>query len=240
MVSIPDEGTAVNGHNAETSRMRVFAEALFSLNTAFAGMSLMFSASLSASLPFIHLEVYLNTLLGIRQTDYIRGYFTVWIPSLVLALCLLTLLRFLNRLSLTTRTMQSVAGILILLSPTAVWTCGYAQQSRWSLQWPYKPIWGEAALAVICFCIFLKGPWEASLKVGLSGLFGHYLFWYWFTSDGFRSPTLLHWGPLYGGPFGMVLGFFALLVWGFYAYRTREQSLRTASQGTSDHPAVAS
>jgi hypothetical protein len=99
---------------------------------------------------------------------------------------------------------------------------------------------GEAALAVICFYIFLKGPWEASLKVGLSGLFGHYLFWYWFTRDGFRSPTLLHWGPLYVGPFGMVLGFFALLVWGFYAYRTREQSLRTASKGTSDHPAVAS
>jgi hypothetical protein len=229
----------VNGNNVETSRMRVLAEALFSLNTASAGMSLIFSESLSASLPFIHLEVSLNHLLGIRQTDYIRGYFTVWIPSLVLAMCLLTLLRFLIGLSLARWIMQSVAGILILLSPTAVWTCGY-EQNGWSLQWPYKLIWGEAALAMICFCIFLKGPREASRKIGLSGLFGHYLFWYWFTGGGFRSPNLLHWGPLYGGPFGMVLGISALLVWGLYSYRTREHSLRTASSGTSDHPAVAS
>jgi chromate transport protein ChrA len=229
----------VNGHTAETSRMRVPAEALFSLNTAFAGVSLIFSASLSASLPFIHLEVYLNQLLGIRQTDYIRGYFTFWIPSLVLAICLFTLLRFLSGLSLTTWIMQSVAGILILLSPAAVWTCGY-EQNGWSLQWPYKLIWGEAALAVICLCIFLKGPRETSLKSGLLGLFAHYLFWYWFTGDGFRSPTLFHWGPLYGGPFGMVLGICALLVWGLYSLRTRQHSQRTASSGTSDHPAIAS
>ena len=228
----------MNDHKAETSRMRVLAEALFSFNTAFAGVSLIFSASLSFSLPFIHLEVYLNHLLGIRQTDYIRGYFTVWIPSLVLALCLLTPLRFLNRLSLTTRIMNRVAGILILLSPTVVWTCGYAQQSHWSLQWPYKTIWGEAALALICFSIFLKAPRETSLKIGLSGLFAHYLFWYWFPGDGFRSPALLYWGPLYGGPFGMVLAISALLVWGLYSFRTRDHSLRASSSGTSDQPAT--
>ena len=204
--------------------MQSLAEALFSLNTTFAALSLIFSASLSASLPFIHLEVYLNHLLGIRQTDYIRGYFTVWIPSLGLALCLFTLLRFLNRLSLTKWITQRVAGILILLSPTAVWTCGYAQQSRWSLHWPYKTVWGEAALALICFWIFLKGPRDASLKIGLSGLFGHYLFWYWFAGDGFRSPSSLYWGPLYGHLFGMMLGFSALLVWGLYAYRTGDCS----------------
>jgi hypothetical protein len=229
----------VNAHRAETSGTRVLAEALFSLNTTFAGMSLLFCASLSASLPFIHLEVYLNHILGIRQTDYIRGYFTLWIPSLAMAMCLLTLLRFLRQLDVARWIMQSAAGILILLSPTAVWTCSY-EQNGWSLQWPYKPIWGEAALAAICFYIFLKGPREASLKVGLTGLFGHCLFWYWFTSDGFHSPNLLHWGPLYGGPFGMMLGFSALLVWGLCAYRTRDRSLRTASQETSDHPIVAS
>jgi len=229
----------VDGHKTETSRMRVLAEVLFSLNTAFAGISLIFSASLSASLPFIHLEVYLNHLLGIRQTDYIRGYFTVWIPSLVLAICLLTLLRFLSGLSFTKWIMQSVAGILILLCPTAVWTCGY-ERNGWSLQWPYKLIWGEAALAVICFCIFLKGSREASRKIGSSALLGHCLFWYWFMCNGFSSPAVLDWEmPGYVGPFGMVLGVSALLVWGFYSYRTREHPLRTASSGTSDHPAIA-
>ena len=228
VVSIP-ERTAVDRDETKTSRTRILASALFSLNTTFAAVSLIFGASLSASLPFIHLEVYLNRLVGIRQTDYIRGYFTLWIPTLVLAVCLLTLLRFLSGLSLTRWIMQRVAGMLILLSPTAVWAFGYAQQSRWSLQWPYKIICGEAALALICFCIFLKGPREASLKIGLSGLLGHHFFWYWFAGNGLHSPSALYSGPLYGHLFGMVLGFFALLVWGLYAYRTREHSLGNAS-----------
>jgi hypothetical protein len=228
VVSKP-ERTAVNGDETKISRIRIFAEALFSLNTTFAAMSLIFSASLSASLPFIHLEVYLNHLLGIRQTDYICGYFTVWIPSLVLAMCLLTLLRFLSRSSPTTWIMQRVAGVLILLAPTAVWTFGYAQQSGWSLQWPYKMIWGEAALALICFCIFVKGPRGVSLKIGLLGFLGHYLFWYWLAGNGFHLPCSLYWGPLYGHLFGMVLGFSALLVWGLYAYRTGEHSFGNGS-----------
>jgi hypothetical protein len=202
------------GHTTRRSKLQVLAEALFSLNTAFAVTSLIFSVSQSASLPFVHLEVYLNHLLGIGQTDYIRGYFTVWIPSLALAICLLSLLRFLSGLNFTNWIMWPAAGMLILLCPTAVWTCGY-ERNGWSLQWPYKLIWGEATLAVICFCIFLKGPREASRKIGLSTLLGHCLFWYWFMCDGFRSPAVLNWGvPGYVGPFGMVMGICTLVVWG--------------------------
>lgn len=202
------------------SRILVLAEALFSLNTAFAAMSLTFCASQSASLPFLHLEVYLNYHLGIRQTDYIRGYLTVWIPSLVLAICLLILLRFLSGLSLTKWIMQSMAGILIVLCPTAVWTCGY-ERNGWSLQWPYKMIWGEAALVLICICIFLKGSSELSRKIGLSALLGHCIFWYWFMGDGLHLPNFNWEIPGYGGPFGMVVGICTLVVWSLYAYRTR-------------------
>lgn len=195
------------------------------------------SASLSASLPFIHLDWYLNDLLGIRQTDYIRGYFGVWIPSLVLAMCLLILSRLLSGRSFTAWIMESVAGILILLSPTAVSTYGYVRNG-WSLEWRYRLIWGEAALAVICFCLFLRGRRGVTLTAGLSGFFGHCLFWYWSMGNGFRSFNQLYWGPLYDGAFGIMLGTSALLVWGLYSYRTREHSLLTASSGTSDHPAV--
>ena len=80
---------------------RVLVQVLFSISTGFAAMSMLFPASLSASLPFVHLEVYLNHLLGISQTDYIPGYFTVWIPSLLLAVCIWSLLRILTRLRLT-------------------------------------------------------------------------------------------------------------------------------------------
>lgn len=208
-------------HNERFGARLLLVEVLFSLNTGFATTSLVFCISRAASLPFVHLEVRLNRFLGITQTDYIRGYFTVWIPSLVLAVCLLSLLRFLNRLGRTKRIMRSSAvGVFILLSPTAIWTCGY-ERNGWSLQWPYKSIWGEAALVVICFFVFLKGPWEESRKIGLSILLAHCVFWYWFISNGFHSPDLLNWGMAgYGGPFGMVLGVSVLLWWAVYSYRT--------------------
>jgi len=84
--------------HTERPTVRVLSEILFSINTGFAAISILFSVSLSASLPFIHLEVFLNHLLGIRQTDFIRGYFTIWIPSLILAACIWSLVRFLSLL----------------------------------------------------------------------------------------------------------------------------------------------
>jgi hypothetical protein len=107
---------------------------------------------------------------------------------------------------------------MILLCPTAFWTCRY-ERNGWSLQWPYKTIWGEAAIATICFFLFLKKPWPTSRVIGVLAFLGHCIFWYWFTDDGFRSPHWLDWEiPGYGGPAGMVLGFCALLIWGLYVY----------------------
>jgi hypothetical protein len=216
----------MKGHT-ERPIVRVLAEILFSINTGFAAMSILFCASFPTSLPFIHLEVYLNHLLGIRQTDFIRGYFTIWIPSVILAASIWSLLRFFGRLRSAQWALQSLAGITILLCPTAIWTCGY-ERNGWSLQWPYKIVWGEAALATICFFLFLKGPWATSRRIGVSAFLGHCIFWYWFTSDGFHS---LNWEmPSYDGPGGMVLGFCALLIWGLYAHGLREHSLGIASQ----------
>lgn len=218
----------MDGGQTTRSITRVLAEVLFSLNTAFAAMSLTFCASQFAVIPFMRLEVYLNHHLGIRQTDYIRGYFTVWIPSLILATCLLGLLRLLSGLGLTKWIMQSLAGILLLLCPTAVWTCGY-ERNGWSLQWPYKMIWGEAVVVLICVCIFLKGSSQVSRKIGLSALLGHCIFWYWFEDGGFHLPPNFEWGiPGYSGPIGMVVGICTLLVWGLYAYREKGYSLKVA------------
>lgn len=234
-MSLP-ERNKVKDQYPERSRSRLLVEVLFSLNIAFAATSIAFGVSRAASIPFVHLEVHLNHFLGITQTDYIRGYFTVWIPSVVLAVCLLSLLRLPNRLGRRKSFIQSSAvGLLILLCPTAIWTCGY-ELNGWSLQWPYKPIWGEAALVMICFFVFLKGPWKASRKIGLLALLVHCLFWYWFISDGFHSPDSLNWGmPGYAGPFGMVLGASALLCWGVYAYRaSSELPHQSSSNQTAD------
>lgn len=216
----------MNGR-AERPIVRVLLEVLFSANTGLAAISMLFCVSLSASLPFLRLEVYLNHLLGIRQADYIRGYFTNWIPSLILAACIWSLLLFLTRLRFAQGVLRSLAGITILLSPTAIWTCGY-ERNRWSLQWPYKAVWGEAILATILFFLFLRGPWKTSRAIGVCGFLGHCIFWCWFASDGFRWP--LEWGvPGYAGPFGLLLGFCALLIWGLYASGPRECAGRNCS-----------
>jgi hypothetical protein len=59
---------------------------------------------------------------------------------------------------------------------------------------------------------------------------GHCIFWYWFTINGFRSLRWADWEmPGYGGPFGMVLGFCALMIWCFYVYESRVGSLEVPS-----------
>jgi hypothetical protein len=215
----------MTGH-AERRIVRVLAEIVFSINTGFAATSILFCASLSASLPFLHLEVSLNHLLGIRQTDFIRGCFTIWIPSLILAACIWSVVRFLSRLSFTP-VLQFLSGVTILLCPTAIWTCRL-EPNGWSFQWPYKTVWGEAFLVTICLFLFLKWPSSRSREIGMMAFLGHCIFWYWFTSGGFHS---LNWEmPGYDGPFGLVLGSCSLVIWGLYAYRLREHSLGISPQ----------
>jgi hypothetical protein len=217
----------VEREEAKTSRMRILAEALFSLNAAFAATSLIFTASLSAALPFLRLEVSLNHLLGIRQTDYIRGYFTVWIPSLAIAACILILLQASRNLNVARIFLRSVAGVTIFLSPCVVWTGLYEQQSRWSLDWPYRPIWGEAVLVVGCLWAFLNVRWVIGKWIGLFTFLAHTLFWYFFLSDRLNG---LNWGiPHYAGPAGLTLGIFAGLVWELYVRELRMSDLKAVA-----------
>ena len=197
---------------------RFLLEVFFSIDLGYAGMSMVFCAIPSVSIPFAHLEFYLNHLLHIRQTDYIRGYFEIWIPSLISALCIWSLLRLTRRLSFTEEILRSAAGVAILLFPAAIWTCVY-ERNGWTLQWPYKPIFLEAGLALICLWVFLKAPWAAARWVGISAFLAHSIFWYWFVSGGFHA---LEWGiPVYGGPAGLITDFCSTLVWGLYIRELR-------------------
>lgn len=190
-----------------------------SLNTGFATVSMVFGASLAAAMPFIHLEVALNHLLHIRQTDYIRGYFAIWIPSLAIAICVFLLFRFFRGLSITKKILRSVAAMTIFLAPCAFWTCAY-EHNGWSLDWPYKPIWCEAAVAVICVWAFLKARWEIGKWIGPIILVAHVHFWYFFHGNGLNG---LNWGiSHYGGPGGLLLNSAAALVWVLYIRELRQ------------------
>jgi hypothetical protein len=188
--------------------LRSLLQVLLSVDIGFAGMSAILGASQAISLPFAHLEVLVNELLRIRQTDFIRGYFQVWIPSAVLALLIWILLRHSRHASFAMEILPSVAGVAIVICPSAIWFCAY-ERNGWSLQWPYKMVLSEPVLAVLCVWAFLKWPWDISRWVGTSAFTAHTLFWYWFTSDGFKP---LNWGiPGYAGPFGLLLSVCSLL-----------------------------
>ena len=209
-----------------TPMSRLLLEVFFSINIGYAGTSTVFCAIPSASIPFAHLEVYLNQILHIRQTDYVRGYFEVWVPSLTLALCIWTVFRLSRHLSFTQEVLRSAAGVGILLCPSAIWVCMY-ERNGWSLQWPYKMVFVELTLALICLWMFLKAPWAAALWVGISAFLAHSLFWFWFTSDGFHG---LEWGiPGYSGPAGLILGFCSALVWGLYIHELRQPHVKTGT-----------
>src|SRR6266545_4808762 len=64
---------------------------LFSISVAFLFVSILFLFTPTLVRVFVHLEVRLNLLLGIRQTDFIRGYFAFAIPTFVLALVICSL-----------------------------------------------------------------------------------------------------------------------------------------------------
>ena len=201
-----------------TRSARFLLEILFSINIAFAGMTLVFCAIPSASVPFAHLEVNINHVLGIRQTDFIRGYFEIWIPSLLLALGIWSVLRAFLRTSFTTELLKTVGGATIAICPSAIWTCAY-ERNGWSLAWPYKTVWGEALLALICVWLFVNLPWAAARWVGTVAIFAHCFFWYWFTGGGSYG---FEWGiPGYGGPCGLVVGTSAMTVWGMYVRGVR-------------------
>jgi hypothetical protein len=203
----------------KTPLSRLLLEAFFSISIGYVGMSIVFCRIPSVSIPFAHLEVRLNHLLHIRQTDVIRGYFEIWIPSLISALCIWSLFRLTRGLNFTEEILRSAAGMAILLFPSAIWTCAYTRNG-WTLQWPYKPVFLEAALAVICVWVFLKAKWNTARWVGISAFLAHSTFWYWFTSGGFHA---LEWAiPVYGGPAGLILDFCTTLVWGFYIRELRE------------------
>jgi hypothetical protein len=200
-------------------RLRFALEILFSINIAFAGITLLFGSNPTISLLFAHLEVYINHLLGIRQTDFIRGYFECWIPSLLLALGIWIVLHVFQRTKITSELLKSVAaGAAIAICPSAIWIYAY-ERNGWSLDWPYKNILGELLLALICIWLFVNLRWAAARWIGAVSIVGHCLFWYWFTGGRFYG---FEWGiPGYTGPYGFIVGTSAMAVWGMYVRAVR-------------------
>jgi hypothetical protein len=183
-------------------------EALFALNTACAIVSFAFATSWEVYAPFARLEVRINHLLHIRQTDFIRGHFTFWIPALGLALCFWLVLRVASRAQLTRYLVRSVGGVAAFLLLPAVWICADPQRGRSLLSFYEVP--PELAVVIVVFLLVLYRKWSISIWVGVAGAATHYIFWYW-QVNGLRAPNWER--PGYFGPLGPLVGSCSAIIW---------------------------
>jgi hypothetical protein len=197
----------------DLAHLRYMHEVLFSLSTAFLGVSLLFLAVPSLRVPFTHLEVRINLLLHIRQTDLIRGYFEYLIPSAIVALCVATILQMTSGTQLTKEFLRSVSGFMLLLAAPIYWFCLY-QVIGWPFGWPYRWAPAELAVAVSLATLYLVGRRPFPMWIGIFFLAGHYFFWYWIPGS---NPGLAD----YSGPIAPILGFCSASVWVTYVGRLR-------------------
>jgi chromate transport protein ChrA len=173
---------------------------LFSLHLAVVGMSMAFT-SIAVSAPFSRMECRINVFLHIRQTDFVRGYFAIWIPSVLVAFLIWFMLRTFASKRLTQRFLRSLAGIITIVAPLAFWVFTY-EMTFWPVGRPYVGASFEMATAVVCSLLFLSGKWKVPSWVSLLLIAVHYFFWY-------------------SGPSGQILGFCSAVAWGLYVSRLR-------------------
>jgi hypothetical protein len=197
--NVPDDSQVNRGS------IRYLCEALFSLHLAFAGMSMLFTASSEASRPFVRMEYRINDLLHICCADFTRGYFGIWIPSVCVAALLWILIRALARKPWAHDALPSVGLIVTLFLPAAYRLFIY-QQNSWPVGWP---LWVEIGATVICTALLISGKWRGPYWTVLPLILAHYRFWYFLPGSEFYSPG-------YAGPGGPILGLCSALAWSLY------------------------
>jgi hypothetical protein len=203
-------------HKVDHFVLLVLHEALFSLSTAFLAISIMFLLKHDLSYPFVRLEVSINHLLGISQTDYIRGYFEYLLPSVIVAVLLGILLHIFSSRRLGKEILRSVAGGLLVLAPLIFWFC-YYQVVGWAFGWPYRGAPLELVVAIVFMTLVLLRKWRIRWWLSAILFAAHYNFWYWRNSS---DPDLAS----YAGPLGPILGCCSALAWGFYVARLARPS----------------
>jgi hypothetical protein len=190
--------------------IRTLHEALLSLYLGF----VLSGVTLALSPGLLHLctrmELGINHLLSIRQSDLIAGYFSILVPSAILAIALWLLLRVFSR-SLATRRILRLWGVFVLFEPPVFWFCVY-ELHGWPFGWPYRGAPLELGGAILFTWMFLSGKWRIAWWFGATLLVLHYAF-FWFRIGG--DPSM----PNLAGPIAPILGFCSATVWGFYVLR---------------------
>jgi len=194
------------------NRVRYIHEILLSANLALLGITVIFAFAPNVMAPFLRIDASINRSFGIRQTDFVRGYFAIIISTALLALLIWGLLRLSSRTWLTNVILRSASGIAVLLAIPALWFWAN-QQHGWPYGWPYRGVPVELALVLLYLVWFLSGKRSIPGWYGLLLLVVHYAFWFWIYGSAYLAT--------YIGPAGTILGFGSMVAWGIYVNETR-------------------
>jgi hypothetical protein len=197
--------------------VRSLHEAVFSLNLAF-GFMAFFLYDMPAGLErrAIKLDLFLNRLLHIRETDLLTLGWSFFLLGIVLALIVWMLLRLLSRTEIEHAVLRSTGGILAISAAPSwyIWATYHADTTVGS-SWPIlrHPESYEFVVVLVCMCLYLKGTLRLPRPVGVIFLIGHSAFWLW----AYRFSFL---GMIQGGgryeAVTPVLGLLAAFAWAVY------------------------
>ena len=165
---------------------------------------------------FTHLEVRMNLLLGIKQTDFIRGYFEHAIPTVMLAVFMCAVLTAFCTRRAIHAFLRSIVPVILVVAPFAYWVI-YYEIVGWPFRWPYRWAPVELTAASCCLVFYLRGNWSSLRWMGVLLFAVHFAFWYWVPST---NPSLAD----YRGPIGPALGFCSALAWGAYYVQSYAQT----------------
>ena len=195
-------------------QLRYLHEILFSLNVAFLGMSfvLLFGPSRRPDLasPFFAMEAIINRSLHIQQTDFIRGYFAFYLPSLAVAACIWVLLRLLANTDFAHMLLKQLAGLVAILAAPGFFL--FVNNGRLGSE--MAELVPVAAIAVMCFRNAKALPTWVVVVVFAA----HNVFWFW--QFGFRLSTFN-----YSGPLAPIACFFSATAWLLYLLHPGREKL---------------
>lgn len=192
------------------------------MNLSFVVMALVFDDAPESFISHLNrLEFAVNRLLGIRQTDFITGYWEFFLPGIALALCIWVLLRALSHTHLSAEVLRSAAGFAAIGAPPLWWLCATYMRTRRYGWTPFAAIqFYELVLALFCISVYLYGKWSIPALGSLLVLLLHYAFWFWQFSPLFRTLVRGWGGSVAVTP---VVGLCSGLAWILYRTTLREE-----------------
>jgi len=182
---------------------------------------------------FTRVETRVNAFLHIRQTDFMRGYFALWLPSAACALSIWLVLRLSARVRVTQEFLRWLAGIIVIAGPFEFWAlAGFQASSEGRPFWPVGWVHGAAPIEMVaaigCAALFLSGRWQARPWICALLICAHYVFWHFAEIYPYANPTSLIFSP---AAYGTPLGLCAAVAWAVYVDGLRRP-------GTMAEPAI--